>query len=215
VVVGGDLSAGSELVITGTALGTLATGRAVTRSGARPGDVVALAGRTGRSGAGWALLRRGLGPPSPAGARLNAELSAAAAAVVAALIGEHRRPSPPYEAGVAAAEAGATAMIDTSDGLLRDAARIARAAGVLINLDREALRPDSDLLLAAAVLGEPDPLGWILSGGEDHALLATFPPGAAIPPPFRRIGTVREEGSHPVLLAGAAPPVDAGWRHFA
>ena len=82
VVAGGDLSAGTELVITGTAIGTLSTPRAVLRSGARPGDVIAIAGVSGRSAAGWALLRNGHSDGSGRPA-------------VAALLQAHRRPSRP------------------------------------------------------------------------------------------------------------------------
>jgi thiamine-monophosphate kinase len=215
VVAGGDLSAGTELSITGTALGTLSTAAAVLRSGARPGDVVAIAGVSGRSAAGWALLRAGHG-------RLAGP---AVPAILAGLIDDHRRPRPPYRSGPEAAQAGATAMIDTSDGLVRDAERVARASGVVLDLDPAALTPDADLLAAADVLGEPDPLGWILSGGEDHALLACFPPEVTLPPSFRRIGRVLSRrcgvepvsgpGAEHVLLAGDLITGSGGWRHFA
>jgi len=218
VVAGGDLSAGTELVLTGTALGTLSTSTAVLRSGARPGDVVAIAGVSGRSAAGWALLRNGFGTGA------QAALSVARRTAITALIDDHRRPRPPYPAGPEAARAGATAMIDTSDGLLRDAERLAQASGVVLDLQAAALRPDADLLLAAAVLGEPDPLGWILTGGEDHALLACFPAETTLPGSFRRIGAVRPLTQLPtpapphrpgVLLDGRPVPGPTGWRHFA
>jgi thiamine-monophosphate kinase len=228
VVAGGDLSAGTELVITGTALGTLSVPRAVLRSGARPGDVLAVAGVVGRSAAGWALLLRGHGllggPPLPP--------------ALARLVDDHRRPRPPYAAGPEAALAGATAMIDTSDGLVRDAERLARASGVTLDLAPQALAPDADLLAAADFLTRLDgeakaveAMEWVLTGGEDHALLATFPPGVALPPSFRRIGTVRPAEVRPaevrpadvrtaevrpaVLLAGEPIAGPGGWRHFA
>jgi thiamine-monophosphate kinase len=213
VVAGGDLSAGTELSVTGTALGTLIGPHPVLRSGARPGDVVAIAGVSGRSAAGWALLLAGYGMlgSDPGSAGSPAGLPAG----LAGLIDDHRRPRPPYEAGPQAALAGATAMIDTSDGLARDAERLARASGVVLDLDPAALRPDADLLRAAEFLGEPDPAGWVLTGGEDHALLACFPPGAELPPSFRRIGTVRAAGGAPaVVLAGAPITGSGGWRHF-
>ena len=236
VVAGGDLSAGTELVITGTALGTLSVPQAVLRSGARPGDVLAVAGVVGRSAAGWALLLRGHGlvggPPLPP--------------ALARLVDDHRRPRPPYTAGPEAALAGATAMIDTSDGLVRDAERLARASGVTLDLDPQALAPDADLLAAADFLTrlqgpvepggvEPDgpaeveeaakaveAMEWVLAGGEDHALLATFPPEVTLPPSFRRIGTVRpatpDAAAAParpaVLLAGEPMAGPGGWRHF-
>ena len=234
VVAGGDLSAGAELVVTGTALGTLVTPRAVLRSGARPGDVVAIAGVSGRSAAGWALLLRGFGTLSGGSSGEQPRpLSEAEAAVVTALVADHRRPRPPYPAGPAAARAGASAMIDTSDGLLRDSERLARASGVVLDLESAALQPDADLIAAAKLLAENDPLDWVLSGGEDHALLACFPPSAVLPAEFRRIGSVRAlnppsavpalnpPGAVPaptppgaVLVDGQPTSGPGGWRHF-
>ncbi len=212
VVSGGDVSAGREIVVTGTALGLLDAGRPVLRSGARPGDVVAVAGVLGRAAAGLALLERGF-RAEPADS-----LDPAGVAAVQALTRAQLRPRPPYPAGPVAARAGATAMIDTSDGLARDALRLARASGVDLDLDRAALQPDADLLRAAALLGEPDPAGWVLTGGEDHALLACFPPDTPLPAGFRRIGMVRparpvaEPGQ--VLVDGAPDHASGGWRHF-
>jgi thiamine-monophosphate kinase len=212
VVAGGDLSAGTELVITATALGTLSTPRAVLRSGARPGDVVAIAGVTGRSAAGLSLLQHDhgteIGTPTGAGVRV--------------LIDEHRRPRPPYPSGPEAALAGASAMIDTSDGLLRDGERLARASGVVLALETAALQPDAELLLAAQLLGEIDPAHWVLTGGEDHALLACFPAEVELPPSFRWIGMVRapstgagrEPDDRAVLLDGTPVRGPGGWRHF-
>src|SRR4051794_3433250 len=176
-VVGGDLVAAApdsaSVVLSVTALGDLGRRAPVLRSGARPGDVVALAGRLGWSASGLAVLRRGFTSPM---------------AVVAA----HRRPTPPYAAGPAAAEAGATAMCDVSDGLLADAAHLATASGVDVDVDRTALvratlDPDGPLTQVAGALGG-DPLAWVLTGGEDHALLATFPAGAALPDGWTAIG---------------------------
>lgn len=182
-VVGGDVSPAAQLVVTGTAVGVL-PGPAVLRCGARPGDVIALAGVSGLSGAGLALLRAGIdvtGRPD-----------------LSALVRTHLAPEPDYPAGPLAAAAGATAMIDTSDGLLRDARRVAEASGAVLDLDPERLVPGAQLRAAAAALGEPQlALQWVLSGGEDHALLACFPPGTALPQPFRAIGAVRAAGDRP------------------
>ena len=128
-----------------TALGVLEA-PAVLRSGARSGDVVALAGTTGAvGGRPRAAVRRAARRGSPAA------LTAAASVLVAA----HLAPRPPYAAGPDAARAGATALIDTSDGLLRDAGRIAAASGVR---DRRwtarALAPGADLVAAAEALGD-------------------------------------------------------------
>ncbi len=207
-VVGGDVSAAPLVVVTGTALGAL-PGPAVLRSGARPGDLVALAGRTGRSGAGLALLAAGVGLHGPGGAGADA---------LAALVVAHTAPRPPYAAGPAAAAAGATALIDTSDGLLRDAARVAAASGVVLDLDPDALAPDADLVAAAERIGAPDPqrkaLEWVLAGGEDHALLACFPARTALPEPFRTVGQVIEGVAPGVLVGGAPWAGPTGWRHF-
>ena len=195
-LVGGDVSGASEVVVTGTAVGVLAGVAPVLRSGARPGDVVALAGVTGHSAAGLAVLLAG-GPADPVAERA---------------VALHKRPEPPYAAGPVAARAGATAMIDTSDGLLRDAARVAAASGVAVDLDPDALAPDAGLAALADRLGA-DPRAWVLAGGEDHQLLATFPAGAALPPPFRRVGEVRD-GAGEVTVGGRPWRGDTGWRHW-
>jgi thiamine-monophosphate kinase len=178
-VVGGDTVASapdsSAVVLSVTALGDLGGRAPVTRAGARPGDVVAVAGRLGWSACGLAVLRRGFASPI--------------AAVTA-----HRRPTPPYAAGPAAADAGATSMCDTSDGLLADTGHLAADSGVRIHLDRAALvrgflDPPGPLQQVAAALGG-DPMGWVLTGGEDHALVATFPADAPLPHGFAPVGVV-------------------------
>ena len=219
-VVGGDIAQSAQVVVTGTAIGVL-PGRVVRRSGARPGDVVALAGSTGPSAAGLALLLAGTDPAEVPSGRPSS-------GPVDRLVTAHRAPQPPYPAGPAAAAAGATAMIDTSDGLLRDAARIAEASGVVLDLDPVALAPDDDLLAAARLVAgeaatqatvERLALEWVLSGGEDHALLACFPPEADLPPPYRTIGRVLAPnpgipGIPPTLVGGTPWTGPTGWRHF-
>ena len=182
-VVGGDLVAAASdsasVVISVTALGDLYGRPAVLRSGARPGDVVALAGRLGGAACGLAVLRRGFSSP-------------------VAAVAAHRRPTPPYAAGPAAADAGARAMCDVSDGLLADTGHIATASGVIIDLDRGALaqaclEPAGTLQQVASALGA-DPMSWVLTGGEDHALVATFPPRVPLPEGWTAIGAVRAVG---------------------
>jgi thiamine-monophosphate kinase len=194
-VVGGDTVASAPgsgaVVLSVTALGDLGGRAPVLRSGARPGDVLAVAGRLGWSACGLAVLRRGFSSPI--------------AAVTA-----HRRPTPPYAAGPAAADAGATAMCDVSDGLLADAGHLAAASGVVVDVDRAALvramlEPPGALQQVAAALGA-DPLAWVLTGGEDHALLATFPPGAALPEGFTAVGEVRE--GRPGVTVSGEPAAD-------
>ena len=222
-VVGGDLSAGESIVICVTVLGDLQGRAPVLRSGARPGDVVVHAGTLGRSAAGWAVLgARG------SGAQRDQDTAGPRARECVSVF---RAPRPPLEAGVALAECGASAMMDVSDSLLRDAGRIARASGVVIDLEepaRGALAQDLDFLepVAAQVaeqLGDQDPGAlarqWVLSGGEDHGLLATVPPQAAasLPDGVRVIGAVRpaagRDGAR-VLIDGGEPDLAAGWDHF-
>jgi thiamine-monophosphate kinase len=191
-VVGGDVSEASVIMLAVTALGTMAGREPVTRGGAQPGDVVAVAGRLGLSAAGLALLQAGLTEPADA-------------------LAAHRRPRPPYPAGPQAAAAGATSMIDVSDGLLADLGHIAAASGVLIDVETARLEPAGPLLAAAAVLGLP-PLDWMISGGEDHALAATFPSDAAVPPHWVVIGHVHE--GHGVRVDGTNYRGQFGWQHF-
>jgi thiamine-monophosphate kinase len=192
-VAGGDTSGADAILLAVTALGDLRGRDPVTRSGARPGDVLAYAGVLGESAAGLALLEAGLTEP-------------------AAMIAAHRRPAPPYPAGPQAAELGATAMIDVSDGLLADAGHLARASGVQIDIATALLPGHPGLAAAAAALGRDGPLDWILTGGEDHALAATFPPDRALAANWTVIGQVR--AGRGVLVDGTATPGRAGWKHF-
>jgi thiamine-monophosphate kinase len=185
-------------------LGTLDGQDPVLRSGARPGDTVALAGTVGRAAAGLALLEaatsfRALGREQRA------------------LMDTQCRPRPPLAAGPLAREAGATAMMDISDGLLRDGNRLAAASQAVLNLDAAALKELTAPLLPASELLGTDPAAWVLGGGEDHGLLATFPAGLRLPPGFTAIGSV--EAPAPTESAGvkiAGRPADAvGWDHFA
>jgi thiamine-monophosphate kinase len=192
-VVGGDMVTAAPdsaaVVLSVTAIGDLAGRAPVLRSGARPGDVVALAGRLGWAACGLAVLRRGFSSP-------------------AAAVSAHRRPSPPYTAGPQAADGGATAMCDVSDGLLADVGHIAVDSGVVVDLDRAALvraclEPPGPLQQVATALGV-DPMSWVLTGGDDHALVATFPPDVALPAGWTAIGRVRgtEEERPGVWVSG-------------
>ncbi len=196
-VVGGDLTGGDAVVVAVTVHGDLAGREPVRRDGARPGDVLALAGTLGRAAAGLALLTAGIGT---AGREL---------------VDAYLRPTPPVELGPLAAEAGACAMIDVSDGLLRDAGRVARASGVRIDIDTEALERHVAALAAAARALETDPLTWVLTGGEDHGLLATFPE-RAVPSGFAVVGHVLEAAGDPrVLVDGREHAGSPGFDHFA
>jgi thiamine-monophosphate kinase len=212
-VAGGDLSGGDEIVVTVAVLGSLKGREPVLRSGAQPGDVVALAGTVGRAAAGWALLESSI--PE---ARFRPEQEAAVAIFC--------RPCPPLAAGPAAARAGATAMLDISDGLLRDAARLAKASVVVVDLDPAALNALADPLRTTAALLGVNPLDWVLGGGEDHGLLSTFPAQVQLPDGFTAIGSVLPGGANvpPVTVAGKAADTagsngagsnTVGWDHFA
>ena len=190
-VVGGDLSVSDTLTLAVTAFGDLQGRAPVLRSGARPGDVVAVSGSLGAAAVGLRLLFAEAvdidGVP-------DRDRFAAVAAAHPELVSAQLRPRPPVWDGPLAADAGATAMLDLSDGLALDARRVAEASGVAIDLD-------------PATLGE-DPV-TALTGGEDHGLLACFPPGTALPGGFRRVGTVREGAG--LLVDGRPFDERGGW----
>ena len=193
VVVGGDTVSSPTLTISITALGDLRGGEAVRRYGAREGDIVAFAGRLGWSAAGYTILSRGFRSPG-------------------SLVSAHRRPVVPYGAGLAAPALGATAMIDVSDGLLADLGHVAQESKVAIDIDSTRLSVPDTMRNAGKAMGV-EPMQWVLTGGEDHALVATFPPEAELSADWHVIGRV---------LAGAGVTVNGraygdgatGWDHF-
>lgn len=190
-VVGGDLTRSDQLVIAVTVLGQC-TQSPVLRSGARSGDVLALVGRQGWAAAGLAVLGRGFRSPR-------------------VLVEAYRRPQPPYAAGKVAAEAGATSLIDISDGLIAEAGHLAEASGVAIDVRTGAFEVPEPFRAVGAALGA-DPMHFILGGGDDHALLATFPDIASVPTGWQVVGEVLEgEG---VTVDGGAYDGPTGWTHF-
>jgi thiamine-monophosphate kinase len=193
-VVGGDVVRSDVLVIAVTALGDLEGRTPVTRSGAQPGDVVALAGRLGWAAAGLATLSRGFRSP-----RL--------------VVDAHRRPQPPYQAGPDAAKAGATSMIDVSDGLVADLGHVAIASEVRIDLQSTAFTVPDALSQVASALSV-DPLTWILRGGEDHALVATFSPDVELPSGWQLIGAVLDAAGESAVTVDGMPYTAGGFDHF-
>jgi len=195
-LVGGDVSAGPALSLAVTALGEAE--RPVPRSGARPGDRLAVSGPLGAAAAGLAMLSSG----DPAAADLLARFPGLAAA--------HRRPVPALAMGLALARAGATAMIDVSDGLAGDALHLAEASGTGLEIHDSAVPLAPGVAEAAALLGH-DPLELALGGGEDFVLAAALPRTADLggvldcgrftPDPSRRVRVTRDG---PVPLAGLA-----------
>lgn len=203
-VAGGDLGRGCEISVTAAVLGTLDGGPPVLRSGAQPGDAVALAGTVGHAAAGLSLLESDL-----AATKLSAGQQAFAE--------RQSRPRPPLAAGPAARRAGATAMLDVSDGLLRDGMRLARASGVVVDFEPDALAALARALAPAAEILGTDPLEWVLGGGEDHGLLATFPAGVQLPQGFAAIGSIQAPGrtDGPGVTIAGRPAGTRGWDHFA
>jgi thiamine-monophosphate kinase len=187
-VVGGDLSVSDTLTLAVTAFGDLGGRAPVLRSGAAVGDVVAVSGVLGQAAAGLRLLfERAVVDGAP-----DAAAAVALRATEPALIAAQLAPSPPIADGVLAALAGATAMLDLSDGLALDARRLAIASGVALSLD-------------AAAIGSRE----ALDGGEDQSLLATFPPAAALPGGFKRIGSVAVGSG--ILVGGQPYDERGGW----
>ncbi|MGG5258501.1 thiamine-phosphate kinase [Phycicoccus avicenniae] len=204
-VVGGDLSSAPAgvVVVTVTALGDLRGRRPVLRSGARVGDVVAVCGTLGRSGGGLALLLAGA-PPGAGDALVRAHLA----------------PRSPLASGPVAAEAGATALIDVSDGLVTDLGRVARASGVAVDLDGRVLRERYVEGELGRCLGSTEALRQVLAGGEEHSLVGCFPAGTdlgALPGKewvvLGRVGEVGPAGPR-VTVDGVVPDA-RGWDHFA
>jgi thiamine-monophosphate kinase len=194
-VVGGDLALADQIVVAVTAHGDLQTQKPILRSGAQPGDVLAVAGTLGKAAAGLSLL-------------LHDDKSLAAS--YPELVAVQLRPKPPISLAVGST---AKSMLDISDSLALDANRLAAASNVLLRINRLDLHGYSAVLEQAAQSISArdhktvDPLDWVLYGGEDHGFLATFPPNL-VPIGFRKIGAV-EVGSGVYL--DSEPLAPRGW----
>jgi thiamine-monophosphate kinase len=199
-LVGGDLSRGRDVSIAVTATGEVAPGRAVLRSGARPGDRVVVTGELGGSAAG---LRLSAAPAKPTELQL-------------ALVRRHLRPAARVGEGGVLAAHGATAMMDVSDGLAIDLSRLARASGA-----------GATVVLGDVPVAGGATLDDALGGGEDYELLATLPDDAAVEAartelkeafgvPLAEIGRIVDGGGLTAVEAdGTERPLEpTGWDHF-
>ena len=195
-IVGGDLSSSATLMVSVavTGDGGASVPPPVLRSGAGPGDTIFVTGPLGASAAGLALLRAGHGAEDP-------DLSLA-----------HRRPRARLAEGAAARAAGATAMIDVSDGLAADLRHIADASGVGVVLERVPVA-----MGVSRVSDEPEALA--LGGGEDYELVFTAPDPSRVQTVFAElglgkplpIGRCTADATERRLRDGDLP--DVGWAH--
>jgi thiamine-monophosphate kinase len=189
-VVGGDLAAADQVFISVTAHGDLEGREPILRSGAKPGDVLAVAGTLGRAAAGLSLLFSG---------------DSDAISAYDALVDIQKRPEPPIAAGVGL---NATSMLDLSDGLARDAARIAKASGVKLTINSRDLQGFEAMLDDVAMRLGVQARDWVLGGGEDHSLLATFAPEVELPRAFKPIGFIAEGSG---VFLDSEPLAESGW----
>ena len=194
-IVGGDIAAGEKVVVSVTVHGQLQGLTPVLRSGAKPGDVVAVAGTLGKAACGLEILQSE-----------NSDFIRSYDEWVLAQL----RPKPPISEGQVANSSGANSMMDISDGLLKDLHRIAKASSVAIEISSKELAGYEAMLdLPAQALGV-NPRDWVLTGGEDHALLATFPSQTQLPKSFKAIGQVIQ-GQTPKVFLDGVEAKDLGW----
>ncbi|MGP6174932.1 thiamine-phosphate kinase [Corynebacterium sp. A21] len=194
-LVGGDLTAGDNLVVSVTAIGSLGGSLPeLTLDRARAGQRIVASGRIGDSAAGLALLQR-----------YGRDYPPHFTELVAAHCSPHLAPG----RGMIARATGATAMTDNSDGLIVDLWTMAKRSGVNLDLNRQSIAPHKLMVEAGELLGI-DPWEWVLTGGEDHTMLATTARDA--PSGFRLIGQVNR--GEDVTINGAEPEYGTGWVSF-
>jgi thiamine-monophosphate kinase len=214
-IVGGDTSTSPRGWFINVALLGEHDGTPRLRSGAKPGDAVAVTGTLGRSAAGLAALEAG-----------RAALGGVSADAVEAVTSAHLRPTPRVAEGRwLGAAGGVHAMMDCSDGLATDLAHICRASevGARVTLDR--LPVDPAAREVADALGA-DALAWATSGGEDFELLLACDPDSV---PTLRDGLRRATGTALTVVgeiealatgvtfldrAGHPVRVETGYEHF-
>ena len=199
-IVGGDLASGDQLVIAVTAIGDLDQPNPVLRSTAQVGDLVVVAGTLGKAACGLDLLRsadKTLADSYPEYVEIQ------------------KRPIPDLVLGMELSRI-ATSMMDISDGLSLDSARLARKSNVTLRLERRLLEGYAAVLEQAAqsinsrVEGSANQWDWVLHGGEDHSFLATVPPGAKLPRGAKVIGRVDHRAENDIYLDDQ-PLAAAGW----
>lgn len=156
-LVGGDLSGAKETFLCVTVTG--ACDEPVLRSGARPGDVICVTGALGGSSGALFALRNAVALDGEEGAALKER---------------HLRPRARVAAGMALSAAGASSMIDVSDGFALDLLRLVKASGVGCEVDSGRLPLEPGLEALAKLPGAPDPLQAALTGGEDFELICTL-----------------------------------------
>ena len=199
-IAGGDVGRSGEISITAAVTGSLEGGDPRVRSGARPHDVIAVCGNLGAAAAGLTLLDQSdIGQAAWSDAERRC-------------VDLQLRPEPPLDQGVIAVRHRATSMMDISDGLLRDAGRIAKASGVVMAIEAELLAFDAALLDDASQRFGVEAVQWSLTGGEGHALLATFDSASDVPENWHVIGEVLA-GQAGVLVDGLEPKA-LGFDHF-
>jgi len=186
-VVGGDLSKAAVTSVTVCALGDEPGHGAVTRHGARPGDVLYVTGPLGGAAMGLRRRRAGAGLEDPS-------------------LRWFRRPTVRADAGAAAARSGATAMLDVSDGLARDLRRLAAASGVGVDLESVPLCDGATL---DEGLGGGEDYELVFSHHDEAELDAAFSSADLVAP--LAIGVVTDEVG--LVRYRGAPAPDLGWRH--
>lgn len=220
-IAGGDLVRSPQLVISVTAFGDLRGQPAISRSGARPGDVVAIAGALGWSAAGLAVFERGAfarGEDAEPGSSTEYRVSSGApgdevsarARLLADVLAAHRAPQPPYDCVPIGTGPRPNALTDVSDGLLADLGHLATASGVAIDVHWDALRAPELESLAAEL--NADAAQWVLVGGEDHAFAGAWSAGVELPAGWRVIGVVGAGTG--VTVDGVTPQGAGGWESF-
>jgi thiamine-monophosphate kinase len=194
---GGDTTRAGTLTVDVAILGEL-DAPPVLRSGARPGDLLAVTGELGASAAGLLALESGASGPER-------------------LVDKHLRPTPRVEVGRAAARIGVGAMIDLSDGLASDAGHVCERSEVGCRVDLDLLPVAEDTRSFLASLGH-DPVA--VAGGEDYELLISAPEpvlqalAESVEVPVTRIGEVTSGGGVVFWREGEVVEGLSGWDHF-